>query len=431
MANTFTRKISRNLGTSPTNIGSYTVAASTTAIVLGISIANTSASPIAVDVALYDGANEYFIILDCPIAPGESAILAGGEQKIVMITGDSNFAYDVMVADYHFAQTKLYWPEEFARLTKLGDSAGLQALRSRSKTTTFARAYGAGVGKTASQLRVSMDEARKILDRVKMRYPHVTEKKEKLAANCLTRVRAGVLPAYVVMLNGSRAMVDSYNGKPQDYTQINYLAQGGVAVIIHKAMIEIEKYLDDHKYKSHMIMEVHDSVIMAFHHWEVANTTIVQDICEIMSHQVPESELKKTIPAVAFVTEYCPSNAKKWGKQIGREYALPTKTFTNRYGTFDLEKYPNPDDPKKAPTWKGPVHLGWTLEKSMEDQKLAQNTLSDGTVVIAPVIGTKKKLDFDISGWGQDFVEALAEITAPTQFAYEGSVTPHLDLDAM
>jgi len=39
--------------------------------------------------ALYDGANEYFIILDCPIAPGESAILAGGEQKIVMITGDS------------------------------------------------------------------------------------------------------------------------------------------------------------------------------------------------------------------------------------------------------------------------------------------------------------------------------------------------------
>lgn len=89
MANTFTRKISRNIGTSPTNIGSYTVGASTTAIVLGISIAGTSGNPITVDVSLYDGANEYFIILDCPIAPGESVILAGGEQKIVLITGDS------------------------------------------------------------------------------------------------------------------------------------------------------------------------------------------------------------------------------------------------------------------------------------------------------------------------------------------------------
>lgn len=88
MANTFTRKISRNIGTSATAIGSYTVGSSTSVVVLGISVANTSANPVTVDVSLYDGANDYYLILDMPIAPGEAGVVAGGEQKVVLITGD-------------------------------------------------------------------------------------------------------------------------------------------------------------------------------------------------------------------------------------------------------------------------------------------------------------------------------------------------------
>lgn len=88
MANAFTRKISRNLGTSPTNIGSYTVGASTTTVVLGCTVANVSAAPITVDVSLYDGANEYFMVKTAPIAVGESLVVIGGEQKVVLITGD-------------------------------------------------------------------------------------------------------------------------------------------------------------------------------------------------------------------------------------------------------------------------------------------------------------------------------------------------------
>lgn len=88
MANIFTRKISRNIGTSPTDVGSYTVGASTTAIVIGLSLCNVSAAAITVNASLYDGANEYFVVYTAPLAPGQSVVVGGGEQKLAMITGD-------------------------------------------------------------------------------------------------------------------------------------------------------------------------------------------------------------------------------------------------------------------------------------------------------------------------------------------------------
>ena len=54
MANTFKRKLSRNIGTSATAIGSYTVAASTQTTVIGLTCSNNTASAITVDVALND-----------------------------------------------------------------------------------------------------------------------------------------------------------------------------------------------------------------------------------------------------------------------------------------------------------------------------------------------------------------------------------------
>lgn len=88
MANAFTRKISRNIGTSPTDVGSYAVGASTQAIVIGLSLCNVSAAAITVSASLYDGTNEYFLLSAAPLAPGQSVIVGGGEQKVVMITND-------------------------------------------------------------------------------------------------------------------------------------------------------------------------------------------------------------------------------------------------------------------------------------------------------------------------------------------------------
>jgi len=89
MANTFTRKLSRNVGVTPDQIGSYTVAANTTAIVIGVTVTNTSGSAITANVYLQDNAtSNTFIVANAPISSGASLVPVGGDQKIVMITGD-------------------------------------------------------------------------------------------------------------------------------------------------------------------------------------------------------------------------------------------------------------------------------------------------------------------------------------------------------
>ena len=89
MANTFNRKLSRNVGTSLTAVGSYTVGASTKTVVVGLTLSNVSGSSILVDATVNDGSNDYYIIKNAPIAAGGSLVVVGGDQKIVLNTSDS------------------------------------------------------------------------------------------------------------------------------------------------------------------------------------------------------------------------------------------------------------------------------------------------------------------------------------------------------
>lgn len=89
MANTFTRKLSRLVGTSATTVGTYTVPASTTTIVVGLSVTNVTASSIAANVIILDNAAQTTrLVVNAPIAAGSSLVVGGGDQKIVLITGD-------------------------------------------------------------------------------------------------------------------------------------------------------------------------------------------------------------------------------------------------------------------------------------------------------------------------------------------------------
>ena len=92
MANTFTRKLSRGIGTTAVNVGSYTVGSSTTTIVVGMAVTNTSASAITANVYINDvaAANTY-IVTNAPISAGSSLVVGGGDQKIVLITGDKMY----------------------------------------------------------------------------------------------------------------------------------------------------------------------------------------------------------------------------------------------------------------------------------------------------------------------------------------------------
>lgn len=89
MANTFLRKTSRNIGTTATVIGSYTVGSSTATTVIGLTCANTTAAAITVDVEHNDGSNDTYIVKGATVPTGGSLVVVGGDQKVVLEAGDS------------------------------------------------------------------------------------------------------------------------------------------------------------------------------------------------------------------------------------------------------------------------------------------------------------------------------------------------------
>lgn len=89
MANTFLRKTSRNIGTSATTVGSYTVGGSTATTVIGLTCANITTSAITVDVQHNDGANDTYVVKGATVPAGGSLVVVGGDQKVVLEAGDS------------------------------------------------------------------------------------------------------------------------------------------------------------------------------------------------------------------------------------------------------------------------------------------------------------------------------------------------------
>ena len=84
MANTFYNKLSRNVGTGLTSVGSYTVGSGNTAVVLGLTVCNVSGATISVDVTLNDGTNDHYIVKGAPVSAGGALVPIGGEQKIIL-----------------------------------------------------------------------------------------------------------------------------------------------------------------------------------------------------------------------------------------------------------------------------------------------------------------------------------------------------------
>ena len=89
MANTFLRKTERNIGTSLTQIDSYTVTGTDKiTTIIGLSVSNTTGSAVDVDATLNDGSNDFYIVKNCPVPSGSTVVLVGGDQKVVMEEND-------------------------------------------------------------------------------------------------------------------------------------------------------------------------------------------------------------------------------------------------------------------------------------------------------------------------------------------------------
>jgi len=92
MANTFLSETDASIGTSAATV--FTCPSSTQSTIIGLSVANRTASQILVDVQLdasgrTSGAEDsVYLVKDAPVPAGSSLVVIGGDQKVVMEPGD-------------------------------------------------------------------------------------------------------------------------------------------------------------------------------------------------------------------------------------------------------------------------------------------------------------------------------------------------------
>ena len=97
MANTFLNYTSASVGTSP--VTTYTVGASTTAVVIGLNISNVTGSQIAVDVQVAG----VYLVKGVPIPANSAVSVLDGKiiletTNTVVVTSDAATSADVIVS---------------------------------------------------------------------------------------------------------------------------------------------------------------------------------------------------------------------------------------------------------------------------------------------------------------------------------------------
>jgi hypothetical protein len=87
MPNTFKNFKSKSVGTSAATV--YTCPSATQTTVIGLSVANTTSSPITTDVYITSGGTDFFLIKSGVVPVGGSLVVVGGDQKVVLEAADA------------------------------------------------------------------------------------------------------------------------------------------------------------------------------------------------------------------------------------------------------------------------------------------------------------------------------------------------------
>lgn len=86
MANAFKNSFLKATGTTLQTV--YTAGGGVTATVIGMSISNLITTPISANVIVTSGGTDYYMIRNATIAPGGALVPIGGDQKLVLESGD-------------------------------------------------------------------------------------------------------------------------------------------------------------------------------------------------------------------------------------------------------------------------------------------------------------------------------------------------------
>lgn len=82
MANTFKNYFSKDVGTSAASV--YTCPSATQTTIIGLSVGNTTTSPITVDVYVTSSGTDYYMVKSATVPVGGALVPIGGDQKLVL-----------------------------------------------------------------------------------------------------------------------------------------------------------------------------------------------------------------------------------------------------------------------------------------------------------------------------------------------------------
>jgi DNA polymerase I len=153
--------------------------------------------------------------------------------------------------------------------------------RRKAKEVNFGIPYGVSAYGLASRLGISNSDGKAMIDQYFERFPGIQNYIEDT-------IRFAKENGYVTTLMGRRRYIPDINSRNwnvrgfAERTAINMPIQGTAADIIKLAMINIDQYLRSEKFKSRMLLQVHDELIFEIEDSET--DFLPHKIAELMEH---------------------------------------------------------------------------------------------------------------------------------------------------
>ncbi|MBN2600838.1 MAG: DNA polymerase I [Candidatus Marinimicrobia bacterium] len=168
------------------------------------------------------------------------------------------------------------------------ENAVLPEMRRVAKVVNFGIMYGAGPFRMSEELKISLNEARKIIDNYFNTYPGINN----YIINTLNDAREN---NYVKTLSGRLRYVHDINSSNRNIREateraaINMPIQGTAADMIKIAMIRIHNRLIQEKLQSMMILQIHDELLfeVAEKESEVLKSIVVSEMEKALPLDIP------------------------------------------------------------------------------------------------------------------------------------------------
>ena len=168
-------------------------------------------------------------------------------------------------------------------------------LRRKAKTINFGIIYGISAFGLATQLDISNSEAKEYIEKYFKQYPGIKEYMEKTIYSCRQ-------DGFVETLFGRKIFIPYINDKSAirrnfaERSAINAPIQGGAADMIKRSMHKVFNYLNYGKFKTKMLLQVHDELIFEVPEDEV--DLVPQEIALLMEKAFdPSIEFKVPLKA--------------------------------------------------------------------------------------------------------------------------------------